>query len=172
MELWAPQLAMIRNMILFFVVTFVLTTTLDIWTTWVAVNQLGYTETNPLTDTSSIQGMAIPEIITLFIGVAMIAVGAHFSKTLRPPPDERFASYFKRFLSVEKFFNLLVLFPILVAVVRIVPVLSNASLIFFDWGLFGEDTPWIDLIVMLIFFMIFIRPTIYMVFRVCRASTP
>ena len=163
---------MTRNLILFFAVTFFLTTALDIWTTDVGVNQLGYTETNPLTDTSSIQGMAIPEIITLFIGVAMIAVGAHFSKTLRPLPDERFASYFKRFLSVEKFFNLLVLFPILVAVVRIVPVLSNGSLIFFDWGLFGEDTPWIDLIVMIIFFMIFIRPTIYMVFRVCRASTP
>ena len=163
---------MIRNLILFFVVTFVLTTTLDIWTTWVGVNQLGYTETNPLTDNSSIQGMAIPEIITLFIGIAMIAVGGHCSKTLCPLRDERFASYYKRFLSVEKFFNLLVLLPILVAVVRIVPVLSNASFIFGGWGLFGEDTPWIDLIVMCIFFMILVRPTTYMVFRVCRASTP
>ncbi len=163
---------MTRNLILLFAVTFVLTTTFDIWTTWVAVNQLGYTETNPLTDTSSIQGMAIPEIITLFIGIAMIAVGVHFSKTLHPLPDERFASYYKRFWSVEIFFKLLVFFPIIIAVVRIVPVLSNASFIFNGWGLFGKDTPWIDLIVMCIFFMIFMRPTTYMVYRVCRASTP
>ena len=47
--------------------TFVLTTTLDIWTTWVAIYQFGYYELIPFTDTSSIQAMAIPEVITLFI---------------------------------------------------------------------------------------------------------
>ncbi len=72
MELLAPRLAMTRNLSLFFAVTFVLATTLDIWTTWVGVHQFGYTETNPITDTSSIRAMAIPEIITLFIGIAMV----------------------------------------------------------------------------------------------------
>lgn len=69
---------MTRNLSYLFVVTFVLTTTLDIWTTWVGVHQFAYTELNPFTDTSSIQAMAIPEVITLFIGIAMVAAGAHF----------------------------------------------------------------------------------------------
>ncbi len=165
------QFVMIRNLSVFFTLVFVLTTTFDIWTTWVAL-QLGYTETNPLTDTSSIQAMAIPEVFTLFIGIAMIATGVHFSKTLAPLPDERFATYAKRFWSTEKFFKLLVFFPMIVAVVRIVVVLNNASFIFNGWGLFGEDTPWVDLVVMWVFFMIFFRPTTYMVYRVCRVSTP
>ena len=60
-------------------VTFVLTTILDIRTTRVGVHQLGYTELSPLTDTSSIRAMAIPGVITLFIGIACVALGAHFT---------------------------------------------------------------------------------------------
>ncbi len=163
---------MTRNLTLFFAVTFFLTTALDIWTTDVGVNQLGYTEMNPLTDTSSIRAMAIPEVITVFIGMAMVAAGAHFCKTLCPLPDERFASYFKRFLSVEKFFKFIVVFPILLAVVRIVAVLSNTSLILYDWGLYGASTPWLNLFVRSIIFMIFVRPTVYFVYLICRASIP
>ena len=162
---------MTRNLSFFFAIVFVLTTTFDIWTTWVGL-QLGYTETNPFTDTSSIRTMAIPEVFTLLIGIAMIATGVRFSKTLRPLPDERFAPYAKRFWSTEKFFKLLVFVPMIVAIVRIVVVLSNASRIFGGWGLFGQDTRWVDLVVMWVFFMIFLRPTTYMVYRVCRASTP
>ena len=163
---------MTRNLTLFFAVTFFLTTALDIWTTDVGVNQLGYTETNPLTDTSSIRAMAIPEVITLFIGIAMVAAGAHFCKTLRPLPDERFASFYKRLWSAEKFFKFLVIFPILLAVVRFVTVLSNTSLILYDWGLYGASTPWLNLFIRSIIFMIFVRPTVYFVYLICRASTP
>ena len=163
---------MTRNLSLFFAVTFVLTTTLDIWTTWVGIHQFGYTETNPFTDTNSVQAMAIPEIIALFIGIAMVALGAHFSKTLCPLPDERFASFYKKIWSAEKFFKLLVLLPIIFAVARIVAVLSNTSLILYDWGLYGEDTRWLNLFVRTIFFMIFARPTTYFIYLICRASTP
>ncbi|MDE0451796.1 MAG: hypothetical protein OXI90_08505 [Gammaproteobacteria bacterium] len=162
---------MVRNLTLFFAGTFVLTTTFDLWTTWVGVHQYGYTETNPLTDTSSIRAMANPEIVTAFIGMAMVAAGARYSKTLRPLPDEKFTSYYKRFLSIN-LFDLVVLFPILLAVVRVVPVLSNTSLILFDFGLFGVDTPWVDLVVMIVFFMIFTRPTTYFIYLICRASKP
>ncbi len=162
---------MTRNLTLFFAVAFVLTTSLDIWTTWVGVHQFGYTETNPFTDTSSIQAMAIPEIITLFIGIAMVAVGANFSKTLCTLPNERFASFNKRFWSAEKFFKFLVLLPIIFAVARIVAVLSNTSVILYDWGLYGEDTRWLNLFVRTVFFMIFARPTMYFIYLVCRAST-
>ena len=163
---------MTRNLVLLFAAIFVLTTAFDIWTTWVGVNQLGYTELNPLTDTSSVQSMAIPEIFTLFIGIAMVAAGAHLAKELRPLTDERFSPFYKRFLTVEKFFHLLVLFPMLVAVVRIVPVLSNASFIFYGWGLFEIDAWWINTIVMIVFFMILTRPTAYFIYLVCRASKP
>ena len=161
---------MTRNLILLFAATFVLTTAFDIWTTWVGVNQLGYTELNPLTDTSSIEAMAIPEVFTLFIGIAMVAAGVRFAKRLRPLPDERFGPFYRRFLTDEKFFHLLVLIPMLVAVVRIVPVLSNASFIFYGWGLFEIDAWWTNKIVMIIFFMILTRPTAYFIYVVCRAS--
>ena len=159
-----------RNLILLFTLTFVLTTTLDIWTTWVGVNQLGYPELNPFTDTSSIQAMAIPEVITLFIGIAMIAAGVHFSKTLRPLPNERFASFCKRFWSVEQFFHILVYFPIVFAAIRIITVLSNTSVILSGWGLYEEDSFWVDAVVMFLFFLIFTPPTTYFIYLVCRAS--
>ena len=163
---------MTRNLILLFTMTFVLTATLDIWTTWVGVNQLGYTELNPFTDTSSIQAMAIPEIITMFIGIAMISAGAHFSRTLRPLPDERFASFYKRFWSVEQFFHILVYFPIVSAAVRIVTVLSNTSVILSGWGLYSVDSFWSDTAILFVFFLIFTRPTTYCIYLVCRASEP
>lgn len=165
-------MALIRNLSGLFAVTFVLTTTLDIWTTWVGVNQLGYTELNPFTDTSSIQAMAIPEVVALFIGIAMVAIGAHFSETLRPLPDERFASFYKRFWTVERFFHILVYFPIVFAAVRIVTVLSNTSVILSGWGLYEEDSFWFDTFIMFIFFLIFTRPTTYSIYLVCRASGP
>ena len=161
---------MTRNLILLFALTFVLTTTLDIWTTWVGVNQLGYTELNPFTDTSSIQAMAIPEVITLFIGIAMVAAGTHFSRKIRPLPEERFASFYKRFWNVEQFFHVLVYFPIVVAAVRIVTVLSNTSVILSGWGLHEEDSFWFDMFIMFLFFLIFTRPTTYCIYLVCRAS--
>ena len=163
---------MTRNLSLFFAAIFVLTTALDIWTTWVGIYQFGYYELNPLTDTSSIHAMAIPEVITLFIGVAMVAAGAHFCKTLRPLPDERFASFYKRYFAVEKFYRIIVLFPMLFVVVRMAVVLSNTSLIFLDWGLFGQDSRWFNYIVMCILFFILMRPTTYFIYLVCRASKP
>lgn len=161
---------MTRNLSGLFAVTFVITTTLDIWTTWVGVHQLGYTELNPLTDTSSIRAMAIPEVITLFIGIAMVAAGAHFCKTLQPLSDEKFASFYKRYFTVEKFFKFIVVFPILLAVVRMAVVLSNTSLIFLDWGLFQIDARWTNTIVMCLLFAILVRPTTYFIYLVCRAS--
>ena len=163
---------MTRNLILLFTLTFVLTATLDIWTTWVGVNQLGYTELNPFTDTSSIQAMAIPQVIALFVGIAMVAAGAHFSRTLRPLPDEKFASFYKRFWNVEQLLHVLVYFPIVSATVRIVTVLSNTSVILSGWGLYEEDSFWSDTAILFVFFLIFTRPTTYSIYLVCRASEP
>lgn len=94
-----PRIAMTRNLSGLIAATFVLTTTLDIWTTWMGVNQFDYTEPNPLTDTGSIQAVAIPEVIALFIGIAMVTRAHTFPRRSRPLPDERFASFYKRFES-------------------------------------------------------------------------
>ena len=162
--------AMIRNLALLFGVTFTLTTTFDIWTTWVGVHQFGYTELNPFTDTSSIRTMAMPEVITLFVGMAIVATAAHFSKTLRPLPDEGFRSFYKRFFSKEKLLKSLVCLPILVAVARIVAVLSNTSLILYDQGLYGVSTPWLNMFVRAIVYVLLIRPTMYFIYIICRRS--
>ena len=164
----SPDSAMVRNLALFFGVTFALTTTFDLWTTWVGIHQFGYTELNPFTDTSSIRAMAIPEVITLFAGMALVATAAVFSKTLRPLPDERFRPYYKRFFSTEKLWKILVCLPILIAVARAVAVLSNTSLILYDQGLFGVSTPWLNKLIWAIAFVLLMRPTVYCIYAICR----
>ena len=134
------------------------------------IHQFGYTELNPLTDTSSIRAMAIPEVITLFVGMAIVATAAHFSKTLRPLRDEEFRFYYKRFFSTEKLLKSLVCIPILVAVARTVAVGSNASLIIWDQGLFGVSTRWLNMFVWVIVFILLMRPTMYFIYVTCRRS--
>ncbi|MDE0451794.1 MAG: hypothetical protein OXI90_08495 [Gammaproteobacteria bacterium] len=165
-----PDSSIARNLALFFGVTFALTTTFDIWTTWVGVHQFGYTELNPFTDTSSIQAMATPEVITLFIGMATVATAAHFSKTLRPLPDERFRSFYKRFFSAEKPLKFLICLPILLAVARSVAVLNNTSLILYDQGLYGVTTPWLNMSVRAIAYILLMHPTMYFIYVICFRS--
>ena len=93
---------MTRNLVVVFAGTFITTAALDIWTTWIAVVQMGYPETNPYSDTSSIQGLAIPEVITLFIGMALVALGAHFGRaSLQTPENASFADFRKYFFAAK-----------------------------------------------------------------------
>ena len=51
---------MTRRLVLLFAGWFTTTTALDLISTWVGVVQMGYTEKNPYTDLSSVEGAVIP----------------------------------------------------------------------------------------------------------------
>ena len=168
---------MTRNLVLVFAGIFITTAALDIWTTWVGVVQMGYPETNPYSDTSSIQGLAIPEVITLFIGMALVASGAQLgSTTLQTPENESFADFGKKFSNARDVVVLaLIMVPYVVAILRIVAILSNTSVIFTGWSLFSDEEfshlSW-NQFVLTFFGLAFAMPILYLIYRVCRASTP
>lgn len=168
---------MTRNLVLVFAGIFITTAILDIWTTWVGVVQMGYPETNPYSDTSSIQGLAIPEVITLFIGMALIALGAHFGRAaMQTPENDSFADFIKRFFAARNIaFASLILIPFVLAILRIVAILSNTSVIFTGWSLFNDEEfshlSW-NQFVLSTFGVALAMPITYLVYRVCRASSP
>ena len=168
---------MTRNLVLLFAATFAVLTALDLATTWVGVIHMGYVETNPYSDMSSVQGLVIPEIITLFIGMAVVALGATLERSaLAGSAEEGYAAFGKTMFSWKHLpFVILVFLPIIVAVVRSVAVVSNALLIFTGYGLFvDEEFSFIsrNQLVLTVCAVILVRPTAYLVYRVCRASTP
>lgn len=168
---------MTRNLVLLFAATFTVLTALDLATTWVGVVHMGYVETNPYSDTSSAEGLVIPEIIMLVIGMAMVALGAELKKTaLAGSAEEGYAAFGKTMFSWKHFpFVLLVFLPILIAVVRSVAVFGNALLISTGYGLFVDEEFSLisrNQLVLTVCAVILVRPTAYLVYRVCRASTP
>lgn len=167
---------MTRNLVLFFAAAFVATTAPDLATTWVAVLHMGYVETNPYTDLSSVEGLVIPEIITLFIGMAMVALGAELKKTtLAATTRKGPATFRKTMLSwKQSAFVLLIYGPMLIAVLRSVPVFSNTLLILTGYGLFVDEEFAIisrNTIILVVCALMFMRPTVYLIYRVCLAST-
>ena len=167
---------MTRNLVLIFAGIFTTTAALDIWTTWVGVVQMGYPETNPYSDTSSIRSLAIPEVITLIIGMALVALGAHFGRTsLQTPENASFVDFRRRFLALRNIvFVILILIPFVVAILRIVAILSNTLAIFTGWSLFSDEEfshlSW-NQFVLSFFGVALAVPITYLVYRVCRASS-
>ena len=167
---------MTRNLVLIFAATFTMITALDLISTWVGVNHMGYAETNPYSDLSSVQGMVIPEIITLAIGMAMVAFGAYGKKTtLSTACQEGFVTFSKTMFSSKHvlMFGILVFAPILLALLRSVAVFSNTLLIVTGYGLFVDEEFSLlsrNQLVLSACGLLLIRPTNYLIYRVCRAS--
>jgi len=168
---------MTRNLVLLFAATFTAMTALDLATTWVGVIHMGYAETNPYTDLSSVEGLVIPEIIALFIGMAMVALGAEIKKTtLAATVRAGSPTFRKTMLSWKHYpFTFLIYAPILLAVLRSVAVVSNSLLILTGYGLFVDEAFSLlsrNQLVLVICAVTLVRPTSYLIYRVCRASTP
>lgn len=166
---------MTRNLILLFAASFTTVTALDLATTWVAVIQMGYVETNPYSDLNSVEGLVIPEIITLFAGMALVALGAHIKRTtLSAMSEEEFAIFRQDMLSIKNTLLALLIFgPIFLAVLRSVAVLGNSLLILTGYSLFvDEDFSHLsrNQLVLTVCGLMLIRPTNYLIYRVCRAS--
>ncbi|MDE0056360.1 MAG: hypothetical protein OXP28_04475 [Gammaproteobacteria bacterium] len=167
---------MTRNLVLLFAATFTALTALDLVTTWVGVLHMGYAETNPYTDLSSVEGLVIPEIITLFIGMALVALGAELRKTtLHDTSRGGFKTFMKTAFVRKHFPTFLILAPMVFAVLRAVVVLSNTSIILTGYGLFIDEEfshlSW-NQFVLTVCAVIVVWPTGYLIYRVCRASTP
>ena len=168
---------MTRNLVLLFAATFVVLTALDLVTTWVSVLHMGYAETNPYSDLGSVEGAVIPEIITLFIGMTMVACGAHLKKAILYDASlHGFATFRKTAYSGKQFFFTLLIFaPILLAVLRSAAVFSNTLIILTGYGLFvDEEFSHLsrNQFVLIVCMLVLLRPTEYLIYRVCRASTP
>ena len=168
---------MTRNLTLLFAVSFTAMTTLDLATTWVAVIQMGYAETNPYTDLSSVEGLVIPEIIALFVGMALVALGAHIKRTtLYVMSEEGFATFRQDMLSTKNTLLALLIFgPIFLAVLRSVAVLGNSLLILTGYSLFvDEEFSHLsrNQLVLTVCGLMLVRPTNYLIYVVCRASRP
>lgn len=166
---------MTRNLVLLFAATFTALTALDLATTWVGVFHMGYVETNPYTDLSSVEGLVMPEIIALFIGMAMVALGAEVKKTtLSVVVQEGPATFRKTMLSWKQFLFLLIYAPMLIAVLRSVAVFGNALLILTGYGLFVDEEFSLisrNTIILVVCALMLMRPTVYLIYRVCLAST-
>ena len=167
---------MTRNLVLLFAAIFVPLTALDLVTTWVAVINMGYVETNPYTDLSSVEGLVIPEIITLFIGMGMVALGAELRKTtLHATSREGFKTFMKTAFVRKHFPTFLILVPMVIAVLRAAVVLSNTLLILTGYGLFVDEEFSLisrNQLVLTVCGAIVVWPTGYLIYRVCRVSTP
>ena len=167
---------MTRNLVLFFAATFATTTALDLSSTWVVVVQMGYPETNPYSDLSSVEGLVIPEIIALFVGMSVVALGAHFHRrTLIALSNDGYAAFSKGFLSIKNLFlSALIAFPIALSVLRSVAVINNTLIGFTAYGLFVDEEFSLlsrNHFVLFVCAMLLIQPTTYLIYRVCRAST-
>ena len=167
---------MTRRLVLLFAAWFTTTTALDLISTWVGVVRMGYVETNPYSDLSSVEGAVIPEIITLFIGMAMVALGAELLKTLlRDASREDFKTFRKTVFRWKQFPCLLICGPMLLAVLRAPVVLSNTSVILTGYSLFvDEEFSHFsrNQFVLIVLAGMLVRPTYYLIYRACRASTP
>lgn len=168
---------MTKNLVLLFAVSFTAMTAMDLATTWVAVIQMGYAETNPYSDLTSVEGAVIPEIITLFVGMALVALGADLKRTTLSEMSEKgFETFKKAMLSMKNTLLALLIFgPIFLAVLRSVAVFGNSLIILTGYSLF-VDEPFSHLsrnqLVLTVCGLMLIRPTNYLIYRVCRASTP
>ncbi len=167
---------MTGRLVFLFAGWFTTTAALDLISTWVGVVQMGYTEKNPYSDLSSVEGAVIPEIITLSIGMAMIALGAELKKSLlHDACGQDFKTFRKTVFRWKQFLSILILLPMLIVVVRVVVVLSNTLVILTGHSLFveGENAhfTW-DRLVMTVYALILLRPTYYLIYRVCRKSVP
>lgn len=167
---------MMNNIVLTFAVVFTVMTTLDIATTWVLL-PMGYVETNPYSDTSSLEALARPELMGLFIGMFLVAWGTHLSKaTLLEASDKEFREFYRALCSYKHIFRtILILVPMLLATLRSVAVLNNTMVGLTGYGLFVDEEFSLlarNQIILIVCGILFVRPTVYLIYRVCRASTP
>lgn len=132
-----------------FVAWFVPTTALDLATTWFGifylpdrVEKFGIVETNPFTDMSSMGAFVIPEVVALGIGTAMVFGGGMLKMRQlaalgqRPEDLRRLGTraFAKQYEKLGRLATVLTVVPLVVAIIRIEPVIGNVLWLSIGWG--------------------------------------
>lgn len=177
--------AMTKRLLIFFSVSFLVLTALDIGTTWVGVHQRGYREINVFTDTSSIGTMLRPEIIIFLIGGIAVFVGALWKrKDLQASINGGFRIFFEAFWLVRRLpATICIYLPIVIAVGRILPVFSNTMLLLTGWSPIGSALKFLSRVLgwdvfrtnVILYGMIFGAigiPMTYVIYCVCKFAEP
>ena len=138
-----------------FAAWFVPFTTLDLATTWIALqhfaermDELGIVEGNPFTDMSSVSAFVVPEVVALAVGVIMVFGGGVLKKRRLLARNQREAdlaglrlrAFQKEYDRLGRFASILVLVPMVIAVGRVYPGVNNLMWLLVGWGptaLFG-----------------------------------
>jgi hypothetical protein len=71
---WELVMGLRRILIFYFSVTVILAS-LDLITTEIGANQYGHTELNKYANTDSVWAMVLPQVVVLFVGLAVIVAG-------------------------------------------------------------------------------------------------
>ena len=147
-----------KRLAVLFVMWFVPLTALDLGITWYGEHYVSSPdrrcchELNPFTDFSSIPAYVGPEVVALIVGVAMVGTGgwwkvralAKIGSRTADLRDLPFNTFFRRYSEAGGWIPLiLIIFPLVIAMGRIYPVVNNLMYLVIDWGfnsLFGRVT--------------------------------
>lgn len=145
-----------KRLAVLFVMWFVPLTALDLGITWYGEHYVSSSdrrcchELNPFTDFSSIPAYVGPEVVTLIVGIAMVVVGgwwkvralAKMGRRVEDLQNLTFDIFLKRYSEAGGWIPLvLIIFPLVIAIGRIYPVVNNLMYLVIDWGfnsLFGR----------------------------------
>jgi hypothetical protein len=127
-----------RRLLLLFAIPFVGLTALDIATTYSSIHHRGFHEINIYTDTSSLGAMVVPEIVIFAACVAAVMLGAAWKgKELQHHADGGFSQFANSALRPQTVLgSLLIVAPIMLAIGRVFPVISNCLLLAVGWSPF------------------------------------
>ena len=171
---------MTKGLVLLFAVSFIIFTGLDALTTWVAIHWHGFKEINIFTDTSSMSAILLPEIVILSIGIVAVLVGALWKRNdMRVSIDRGFRPLYQSFwISRRLLASALIYLPISLALVRVLPVLSNSCYLLIGWSPIRVLHPLSEMLgwslfrtVLLLHGIIggaLVVPITYVIYRVCR----
>lgn len=169
------------RLLLLFAVPFIGLTALDIATTHLAVHHRGYHEINIFTDTTSVWSMAAPEIAIFAAGAVFIFLGVLWKgKELRLHANSGFSHFANFALQSQTVLGaLFIVAPILLAIGRTLPAVSNGLLLTTGWTPFDSIRNWLSSMLGLsrggahgvmtgILFALLLWPVLFFVFRTIR----
>lgn len=171
------------RLLLLFAVPFAGLTALDIATSRLAIHHRGFQEINAYTDPTSVGSMVAPEIATFALCAVFIFLGVRWKgKELRLHADTGFSHFVNFALQPKTVLGaLFIVVPILLAVGRVLPVISNVLLLTagrtpFDSlrnglsSLLGLNRGSAQVAMIGILFTLLLWPVLYFVFRAIRTA--
>jgi hypothetical protein len=129
----------VRRFVLFFVIAFVTTAALDVWTTELGRRRPNTVELNPM-GFLPLQESILREIPLLVLGAGLVALGAWWRReTLLKAGTVAFGAFLKEFWFVGNYFGALLLFvPIAISLLRFTAITNNVMQLLWGWSVWGR----------------------------------